>query len=201
MKLYAQHGHAPSDKMHRALEEGFINGVILSPRYLAPDSSNQMIAELKELHDGTDVLIDPEFYATRYAGMPNAQLGYLEEWSHFLPRRQNEFLIGTTAVDDSLRASYEMQMEIGCTRIIAPNIYVTNSFDSIEAAIAISFINRAKPIADEMGIEVPVYATLAVCRDAVVDQQNFMTFLNTITAVEPFTEGVYSMIGAGPTDE
>lgn len=201
MKLYAQHGHAPSDKMHRAVEEGFINGVILSPRYLAPDSSNQMITELKGLHDGIDVLIDPEFYATRYVGMPNAQLRYLEEWSHFLPRSQNEFLVGTTSIDDSLRASFEMQMRIGCTRIIAPNIYISNSFDSIEAAIAISFINRAKPIADEMGIEVPVYATLAVCRDAVVDQHNYMTFLNTITAVNPFTEGVYSLLGAGPTDE
>lgn len=201
MKLYAQHGHAPSDKIHRAVKENFVDGVILSPRYLTPDLSKKLIEELLPLENEIDILLDPEFYATRYVGTPNAQLRYLEEWPHFIPRRRNELLVGTTGIDELLRNAYKIQIEIGCTHLIAPNIYVANSFDSIEAAIAISFINRTKPIAEEMGIDVPVYATLAVCRDAIVDRQNYINFLNAITAIDVSPEGVYALIGAGPTDE
>ena len=201
MKLYAQHGHAPSDKIHRAVEENFVDGLILSPRYLTPILTKQLVEELRRFENEIDVLVDPEFYATRYVGTPNAQLRYLEEWPHFVSRRRNDLLVGTAGVDESLRTAYEVQMEIGCTRLIAPNIYITNSFDSIEAAIAISFINRAKPIANEMRIEVPVYATLAVGRDAIVDRHNYITFLNAITAVDLSPEGVYALVGAGPTDE
>ena len=90
---------------------------------------------------------------------------------------------------------------MGCTGLLAPNIYISNSFDSIESAIAISFINRTKPIAREMGIELPVHATLAVGRDAIVDQRSYMNFLNTITAINPSPDGIYILVGAGSTDE
>ena len=65
MKLFAQHGHAPSDKLIRAVEERIINGVIFSPRYLIPNSAQKLIGELKDVHDGIEIFIDPEFYATR----------------------------------------------------------------------------------------------------------------------------------------
>lgn len=201
MKLYAQHGHAASDKMHRAVEDGYIDGVILSPRYLTPESVNQLVEELRNLNPRIDVLFDPEFYAIRYVGTPNAQLRHLEEWSHFVPRRRNELLVGTSGVDAVLRAAYSVQTAIGCTHLIAPSIYVTNSFDSIEAAIAISFLSRAKPVATEMGIDLPVYATVAVGRDAIVDRHNYLLFLNAITGADPSPDGVYALFGAGPTDE
>lgn len=201
MKLYAQHGHAPSDKMRLAIEKGFIDGVILSPRYLTPDLARQLIQELRGLNPGIDVLVDPEFYATRYIGTPNAQLGHLEEWLHFVPRRRNDLLVGTAGIDATIRAAYEIQGDVGCTHLIAPSIYVTNSFDSIEAAIAISFINRTMPVAHDMGIEVPVYASVAFGRDAIVDRQNYLTFLNAITAIEQAPAGMYALVGAGPTDE
>jgi hypothetical protein len=201
MKLYAQHGHAASDKMHKAVEGGYIDGVILSPRYLTPESANHLVEELRDLHGGIDVLFDPEFYAIRYIGTPNAQLRHLEEWPHFLPKRRNELLVGTSGVDAVLRAAYEVQAKIGCTHLIAPSIYVTNSFDSIEAAIAISFVSRAKPVATEMEIDLPVYATVAVGRDAIVDRHNYLSFLNAITGADPAPDGVYALVGAGSTDE
>jgi hypothetical protein len=201
MKLYAQHGYAPSDKLNRAIEENFIDGVIFSPRYLTLHSTKQISQELRRIDDEIDILVDPEFYATRYVGNPNAQLRYLEEWPHFISHRRNELLVGTDVIDQMLRNSYELQTEIGCTHIIAPNIYIASSFDSIEAAIAISFINRTKQIANDLGISVPVYATVAVYRDALVDRQNFLNFLNAITAMDISPDGIYSLIGAGPTDE
>ncbi len=201
MKLYAQHGHAPADKMLQAAEKNFINGVILSPRYLKPDALSQRIAELRHAEAELDILMDPEFYATRYVGMPNCQLGYLEEWPHFIHKRRNELLVGSASVDATLRAAYEIQQELACSALIAPNVYVSSSLDSIEAAIAISFISRAQIVANEMGINIPVYATIALGRDSIVDRRNYEAFLNTITAIEPAPKGVYALIGAGPADE
>lgn len=201
MKIFAQHGHAPSDKLTRAVEERIINGVIISPRYLTPGSAHTLVGELKNIHNEVEIFVDSEFYATRYIGTPNAQLRYLEEWQYFLPTRQNEFLVGTEKTDSILRIAFQKHIEMGCTGLLAPNIYISNSFDSIEAAIAISFINRTKPIANEMGIKLPVYATLAVGRDAIVDQQSYLRFLNTITAINPSPDGIYILVGAGSTDE
>jgi len=201
MKLYAQHGHATRDKISKGIQDGFIDGAILSSRYLKPDSTKDFIDELRALNPDIDILVDPEFYATRYLGTPNSQLRYLEEWPHFVPRQRNELLVGTNAIDTTLKAAYKTQMRLGCTALITPNIYVSRSFDSIEAAIAISFFSRAKSIAAEMGIAIPVYATIAVGRDTLIDQQEYVTFLNAITSVEPAPDGVYVLVGAGPTDE
>lgn len=201
MKLYAQHGHAASDKLQKGIQEGYVDGIILSPRYLAPESANLLVEELRRLNPGIDVLIDPEFYAMRYVGTPNAQLRHLEEWPHFVPRRRNELLVGTAGIDATLNAAFEVQRAIGCTHLIAPSIYITNSLDSIEAAIAIAFVSRAKPVAADMGIDVPVYATVAVDRDAIVDRKNYLAFLNAITGTDPSPDGVYALVGAGPTDE
>ena len=110
MKLYAQHGHAPSDKMQRAVEDGFIDGVILSARYLKPGGVNELITELLSLNSDIDILVDPEFYATRYVGTPNSQLRYLEEWPHFLPRHRNELVVGTDGIDATLRSAYAVQV-------------------------------------------------------------------------------------------
>jgi hypothetical protein len=201
MKLYAQHGHAPSDKMLKAIERGFIDGVILSPRYIIPGSTNQLIIDLKGRNSEIDIFIDPEFYATRYEGNPNAQLGYLEEWDHFRLRRQNDLLLGTSTVDECIRDAFVIQLESGCTNLIAPNIYISNSFDSIEAAIAISFMNRTKIITNEMSVDKPVFATLSVSRDAIIDRSKYVNFLNAVTALDSQPEGIYLLVGAGPTDE
>lgn len=201
MKLYAQHGHAASDKMVRALEAGYIDGAILSPRNLVPSQAGQYIEQLRSINPSADVLLDPEFYATRYVGTPNAQLGHLEEWPYFVPRRRNELLHGSGAIESAIRSAFEFQRDIGCTQLISPTIYITSSFDSIEAAITISFMNQTKRTALDMGIQQPVYSTIAVGRDAIVDRQNYLTFLNAITTIEPLPDGVFVLVGAGSTDE
>lgn len=201
MKLYSQHGYAHADKMHKAVEAGYIDGVILSPRYLSQDSAKDLVQELKNLNPEIDILFDPEFHAIRNIGAPNAQLGHLEDWPYFIPRRRNELLVSTSSIDAVIRAAYKVQIDIGCTHLIAPSVYITNSFDSIEAAIAILFLSRAKPVAAEMETDLPVYSTVAVSRDAIVDRQNYLSFLSTITGATPTPDGIYALIGAGPADE
>src|SRR3989338_5290811 len=61
MALYAQHGHAKSDKITNALDAGILKGVIFSPRNELPENLQECITELHAGHEA-DLLIDPKFY-------------------------------------------------------------------------------------------------------------------------------------------
>jgi hypothetical protein len=200
MLLYAQHGYAPGDKLLRAVEERFINGVILSPRYLSPETANRIITDLRGVRTDLDVLFDPEFYATINIGTPNAHLGSLEQWPYFQLIRRNDLLVGTASIDDTLRLAYQAQKDLNCSAIIAPNIYIGGSFDSIDSAIAISFITRAKSVAEDMGIREPLYVTLAICKDALINRHECINFINLLTSLDTPPDGMYTLVGAGPTD-
>ena len=79
MRLFAQHGFGPSDKLIRAAKDRLIDGVILSPRYLDPNSAAQTVEDLLDANGGLEILLDPEYYAMQHVGAPNAQLGRLAE--------------------------------------------------------------------------------------------------------------------------
>src|SRR6266436_5238162 len=83
MKILAQHGHQPGDKIHRGLKENVTDGVIFSARYSPPDKARTLINEARLLKADAEILLDPEFYATRLLGTPNSQLGSLPDWSYF----------------------------------------------------------------------------------------------------------------------
>ena len=59
MKLFAQHGHQPSDKINRGLEEKVIDGVIFSPRYVKPEKLNSIIDDAHSSNENAEILIDP----------------------------------------------------------------------------------------------------------------------------------------------
>ena len=200
MLLYAQHGHAPADKLASAVAQGFIDGVILSARYLTPDNAGRLIEDLREIRGDIHILFDPEFYATKAIGAPNAQLGNLELWPYFLQRSRNALLVGTSAVDEILRLTFSAQRQLDCSFFIAPSIFISNSFDSMDAVIELSFATRAKYIAADMGITKPVFVTLAFCKDALLDRYAFRNYLNLLTALEPLPDGAYILIGTGPAD-
>jgi hypothetical protein len=148
MRLFAQHGFGPSDKLIRGAHDGLIDGVILSARYLDPDAASETIAGLVAARANLEILFDPEYYAMGYLGTPNAQLGKLAEdaWAYFVPHGLKELLPGTAHIDEVLGAAFSAQVSLGCSSLIAPNVYVSKSFDSIESAIALGFITRARAV-------------------------------------------------------
>ena len=204
MKLYAQHGFGPSDKLTRGAKDRFIDGVILSSRYLTPDAAAKSGEELRGINADFDILLDPEYYAMQQLGMPNAHLGQLARrgdgpilWliaqASFLQSRPTSRLCS--------KLPTRRNAIVGCTCFIAPNIYISRSFDSIESAVALSFITQTKAIAADMSLGSPILATLCVTRDALMNQQEFEAFLTTLTAIEPKPDGIYLLVSAGSADE
>jgi hypothetical protein len=201
MKLFAQDGHQPSDKIARGLQEGFIQGVILSAKYTHPDQCARRVAELIEIMPSADILIDPEFYAARMIGTPNCSLRHLEDWPFFRPYRRNELIGQQAVISRCLRDAISSISEMRPTAVICPSVYISASFDSFEAAATLAFAQQCRPIADELHVQRPIYATMAIHHAAFERQQELKDYLDILSRLRPRPDGFYLIVGGGTVDE
>ncbi len=196
MKLYAQHGFGDGDKIQSGLNDQSIQGAIMSPKDLKPETMVRKMQEILGAHPNADILMDPLFYANLYAAEPNVKLGRLPDWDFFSGFRRNQ-LEDPNRIDTVLESYLKSQVDLPVTAVIAPNIYISRSFDSIEAAIAKNFIRRTASIyGEERNDKRPVYASILVSREALLQRDEFNLFLNDITALENPPDGFYIIIGA-----
>jgi len=200
MKLYAQHGFGPGDKIREGMKEGIIDGVIYSARYEKQSNVNKDVEETKKYAERADILLDPEMYACFQADLPDSQLGGLPDWPFFAAYRRSQ-LETTETVDKILKDTLDVLIDLPLTAIIAPNIYIPRSFNSIEAVIAKNFIRRTRSTFARKGDNRRILSTLAIGRDALLDQMEFESFLNDITALDHPPDGFYVLIGGGMTEE
>jgi len=199
MKLFAQHGYGPGDKILNGIQEGSIEGVIFSARYEKQEKLESDVENIKNISGNAEILLDPEIYACFCANMPDAQLGNLNDWDFFQPQRRSQ-LEDTSVIERLLNDTFSTLIDLPLTSIIAPNIFIPRSFDSIEAVIAKNFMRKTMPVFSQIGDSRNVFATLAIGRDALLNQIEFEAFLNDITALDNPPDGFYILVGGGITE-
>lgn len=199
MKLYAQQGYGDGEKTARGLSEQLVDGVILSPRDVSPERVEDRIQSFLGARREADILLDPQFYATFLASHESARTGKLTEWPHFRTYRKSD-LETSSNIKDVLRDTFEHTMALPLTAIIAPNIYISRSFDSRDAVIAKNFIREAKGVYSSFNDARPLYATLAVSREALLERSEFEEFLNDITVLSEPPDGFYVLVGSRGTE-
>jgi len=200
MKLFAQHGFGPGDKIANGVREQSLDGVIFSARYERQDKLENDVSEIKDVSSDTEFLLDPEIYACFYAHMPDSQLGQLTEWDFFRAYQRSQ-LEDTATIENVLSNTFASMIDLPLTSIIAPNIFIPTSFNSIEAVVAKNFIRRTMPVFSKTGDNRKVFATLAIGRDALLNRTEFEAFLNDITALDNPPDGFYLLVGGGMTEE
>lgn len=196
MKLLAQHGYGNGEKIVRALNEGLVEGAIISAKDFAPSKLAGLLAEMEGDHPQSERLFDPQYYASLIAAQPGARLGYLdgdEAHSYFEARRRRE-LEREPQVRDDLSAVIAYQQGLPVSAIIAPNIVIRRSFDSVEATISKSFLRNAAKVAAELGESRPIYATLAISLPALADRVELQNFLQEITELDEPPAGFYLLL-------
>ena len=199
MKLYAQQGYGDGEKTVRGLNDGLIDGVIISPRDIRVDAVARKIEEYREANTRADILLDPQFYATFAAASETARIGKLPEWPYFATVRKSDLEI-TSEVEVVLSRTFDHIISLPVTAVIAPNIYISRSFDSREAVIAKNFIRQARGVYQALGDRRPLLVTLAVCREALLERGDFEEFLNDITMLKEPPDGFYVLIGSRGTE-
>ncbi|MCL4506097.1 MAG: hypothetical protein M1434_09660 [Chloroflexi bacterium] len=202
MKLYAQHGAQEGEKINEGISRGLIDGVVFSPRDISADPLRKKIDLWAALHPQIDFFFDPQFYTCFIASSSDARLGKLSETeygSYLQPRRRSQ-LERESQVRSDLDATLRFQTNLRLKGLIAPNILIPRSFDSIEAVIAKNFIRLTAEITSALQETRPVYATLAVSRDTLSDKQELQQFLNEITLLDTPPHGFYLLVSARSAD-
>lgn len=197
MKLFAQHGALDGEKTNEGFARGLLDGVIYSPRDVALETLRTKLDSLATNHADAERLVDPQYYAIFQNGAEEARLGYLQEdyGAYFQPRRRGQ-LERENQIQQDLTSALAFQASLNVTSIIAPNILIPNSLNSIEAVIAKNFIRLSAAQYRVLNDTRPLYATLAISRNALGDKQELVEFLNEITVLEDPPQGFYVLVSA-----
>jgi hypothetical protein len=86
------------------------------------------------------------------------------------------------------------------TAFIAPNILIPRSFDSAEAAISMDFVRNTRVRYSKLKDERPVFATLAVSRNALIDKEDLLRFLNDLTLLSERPDGFYILMAVNSAE-
>ena len=195
MKLFAQHGYGEGEKVNNGLKDGLISGVIFGAKDINPDRLETRLNEIKKEFPDAGRLFDSQYFVSLIGNDPNIKLGKLDEYSFFKARRRSQ-LEANNLVAEEIRKVLEFQVGLPVTHIIAPNILISRSFDSVEAVISKSFIRQTRKIFDEFKVKQPVFTTLAISREALIDTAELESFLNDITLLDAPPDGFYLLIAA-----
>lgn len=195
MKLYAQHGYGEGEKTNQGLQNGIISGAVYGAKDITPDRLNDRLNEIAALTPAAGRIFDPQYYVSLIGSDPNIRLGRLEEYPYFAIRRRGQ-LESNELIADEIRKVIEFQQKLSVTSVVSPNILISRSFDSVEAVIAKNFIRNAKKVSKTFGDKRPLFATLAISREALIDFAELEGFLNDITLLNEPPDGFYLLIGA-----
>jgi|ERR1041385_7583543 hypothetical protein len=201
MKLFAQHGAQAGEKITEGLNQGLLDGAVYSPRDIALETLRTKLNELAENRPAAERLFDPQYYAVFLADNQDARLGYLaDDYAVYLQQRRRGQLEREANVRNDVRAALEFQRSLAVTSLIAPGILIPRSLNSVETVIAKNFIRVAAEEFAELNDARRVFATLAISREALVDKQELIEFVNEITALEAPPHGFYLLVAARNTE-
>ena len=199
MKLFAQIGHGLGDKVTTGLEEKNLDGAIFSPKDLRKDTMEIRISEIRQNYPNVEILVDPQFYVSLYSNSPETNIGNLSDWKFFRNYRKGDLEL-SQAVDQVLESYFKEIISLKVTGIVAPNIYISQSFDSREAVIAKNFVRQARKIYKGFSDNRPLFTSLVICREALQDRREFEEFINDITVLDERPDGFYLIIAGRSSD-
>ena len=201
MKLFAQHGAQAGEKITEGLTQGLLDGAVFSPRDIALDTLRTKLDAMATNFPTAERLFDPQYYAVFLADNQDARLGYLaDDYSVYLQQRRRGQLEREAKVRDDVRAALDFQKSLAVTSLIAPGILIPRSLNSVETVIAKNFIRAAGEEFAGLNDARKVFATLAISREALVDKQELIEFVNEITALETPPHGFYLLVAARNTE-
>jgi len=153
------------------------------------------ISEIRRDYPHAEIMVDPQFYVCLFANSPMINVGNISDWNYFHTFRKGE-LERSQTVDRVLEEYFREVVGLEVTAVLAPNIYISQSFDSREAVIAKNFVRQAREMYDKTGNRKPLFASLIISREALQDRKEFEDFINDITMLETRPDGFYLIIAS-----
>ncbi len=193
MKLYAQHGYGAGNKISEGINRDFIDGIIFSPRDIKRDKLRKKLKQYSGM--GIDLLFDPQFYVSLFDEEPDLKKRHLDTWNYYQGYKRNQLEL-TEGIDNVLDRYFKSISSLKTSSIIAPNIYLSESFNSAESVISKNFIRRTKTIYNQKKDDREVYASLIIDWQAFLKKDAFEQFLDDLTLINDKPDGIYLVIGS-----
>jgi hypothetical protein len=185
MAIYAQHGHAKSDKIDSALAEGTLDGVILGARNETPEKMKECVNTLREFGD---VLFDPQFYVSAFSP-PNDR--FLPEYPYYKPGLSAADFTGARRLREYCKKTLDFEISLGVTKLISPTI-LCDSFNSRWGQIALNIADTALEYHSSLNDPPPLLISFVIAEQALTPRRDLEAFLDQVTSWE--LEGVYLII-------
>jgi hypothetical protein len=200
MKLYAQHGYGPGDKLSAGVAAGVVDGVVFGAKDMPPVQLPGHIAALQQARASTELLFDPHYYACGIPRHADNRLGKLEDYPYWGNVQRNAaYFLNQRNIEADIRACVQFQSTLPLYGTIAPNILIRHGLNSREGTLASSFINLCAGISRDVQADRRVFATLALSREALIDSDELEQFVHLITSLSDPPDGFYVLLAlAGP---
>lgn len=185
MAIYAQHGHAKSDRLDIALENGTLDGVILGARNEPPDKVKACVESLKEKGD---VLFDPQYFVSTFSP-PNDR--YLPEYSYYKSGLSSSSFTGAKRLASICEETINYQIQLGVDKVISPTIYC-DDFEGKWGQIALNLADTSLDYHASLTDAPPLLVNFLIDEQALTSKKNVEAFLDQITSWD--MAGVYLVI-------
>lgn len=178
MTVYAQHGYAKADKIERGVREGYLRGVVLSPRDEQPARLTDYLGSLHdEFGDDITTLFDPQFYAST---QPSPRDGYLPEYPYYEPGLTRGQFIDQARIRQYAERAIDYQAGLRLSRIIAPTVLI-NDFNGPWSQIALSLSLEAIKVHSSIPSAPPLYLSIVVDENSLKSKEGLDEFLNIVS--------------------
>lgn len=186
MSLYAQHGYGKGSKIDKGLNEGDINGVILSPKAETPEKIFEYSQQLSSNHPNATILFDPQFFVCNFQGDINS--GKLPLYPYFQSDLSRSKLSNPQNIHNYTQKVFDFQSTLRLKSIISPTIAI-DSFDGRESQIAVSLAYESISVSNN-----PEKTLISLCinENAFNNKPAMEEFLNVISLLD--AEGFYIII-------
>ena len=154
MAVLAQNGYGRGDKVEQGLDNGLIEGVILSPRDERRERLEESIQQWRQQYENKTILFDPQFYAATLRAPKDGHLNEYEYYGNNNSLSRTRFSQAKISRYVSQCLDYQMSIQSNLSYLVAPNI----SFDGFRdswSQIAINMMIESNESHEKMDTDLP----------------------------------------------
>ena len=202
MPVLAQHGYGAGSKIQTALENGYIDGCIFSPKDIDQDKLISAIGGVNKSKKEAAIYFDPQYYATTIAQEPNAKLGFLasDYTDYFSSKTLRELRREKNVSDEAAKVIRFQKDRLGLSNIIAPNILIQDGLNSASSSISKNFLEICAEKAANASAEKQTLLTLALDQSCFRRSQDLLDLVDEITGMNLNVKGFYILVETSKED-
>lgn len=189
--LLAQVGYGRAEKVHQGLDEGSIEGAILSPKDETRERLEDCVRSLRDEHADAVLMIDPQFYVTTLS-VPRA--GRLPEYDYYADHAglsRTQFSPKQVARYVKACLDYQHESLEGVNYLVSPNI-LFDDFRDLWSQIALNMAEGAVEYHGTLDGPPPLLISIVTSEVALRNATGLAEFLDAVSSLE--AHGVYLLI-------